>query len=186
MVKGHADDAMILHGQVRRDDRLGNDAADEAADFGRMRVSPAVIDARRNLSGVCGRWYPFILDLHRFSLQLLVLWLFMMILVVLLLILLLVLFVRGVGWFMRFLTALFCLGHLVFGIRNGFMFLHQLFVLRMLLFGLTLLGFWSSGFLFLRSLHWPVDAVDLGVGGVSFVELLILHEFWAGERLSLE
>ena len=65
-VKGHADDAMVLHGQVRQDDRLGNDAADEAADFGRRRVSPAVIDARRNLSGVCGHWYPFILDLHRF------------------------------------------------------------------------------------------------------------------------
>ena len=65
-VKGHADGAMILHGQVRRDDRLGNDAADEAADFGRRRVSPDVIDARRNLSGVCGRRYPFILDLHRF------------------------------------------------------------------------------------------------------------------------
>ena len=28
-VKGHADDAMVLHGQVRQDDRLGNDAADE-------------------------------------------------------------------------------------------------------------------------------------------------------------
>ena len=34
--------------------------------LGRRRVSPAVIDARRNLSGVCGRWYPVILDLHRF------------------------------------------------------------------------------------------------------------------------
>ena len=56
----------------------------------------------------------------------------------------------------------------------------------MLLFGLTLLGFWSSGCLFLSSLHWPVDGVDLGVGGVSYVELLILYELWAGERLSLE
>ena len=28
--------------------------------------------------------------------------------------------------------------------------------------------------------------MDLGVCGVSFVELLILHELWAGERLSLE
>ena len=28
--------------------------------------------------------------------------------------------------------------------------------------------------------------MDLGVGGVSFVELLILYELWAGERLSLE
>ena len=67
-VKGHADDGMVLHGQVRREDKLGNDAADEAADFGRRRVSLAVIDARRNLSGVCGRWYPVILDLHRFFL----------------------------------------------------------------------------------------------------------------------
>ena len=65
-VKGHADDAMVLHGQVRQEDRLGNDAADEAADFGRRRVSPAVIDARRNLSGVCARWYPVVLDFHRF------------------------------------------------------------------------------------------------------------------------
>ena len=65
-VKGHADDGMVFHGQVRREDKLGNDAADEAADFGRRRVGPAVIDARRNLSGVSGRWYPIILDLHRF------------------------------------------------------------------------------------------------------------------------
>ena len=56
-VKGHADDGMVLHGQVRREDKAG---------LGRRRVSPAVIDARRNLSGVCGRWYPVILDLHRF------------------------------------------------------------------------------------------------------------------------
>ena len=32
-VNGHADDAMVLHGQVRQEDRLGNDAADEAAVF---------------------------------------------------------------------------------------------------------------------------------------------------------
>ena len=47
-VKGHADDGMVFHGQVRREDKLGNDAADEAADFGRRRASPVVIDARRN------------------------------------------------------------------------------------------------------------------------------------------
>ena len=56
----------MLHGQVREIDRLGDDAADEAADFGRRRVGSAVIDARRNLSGVCNRWYPVVLDLHRF------------------------------------------------------------------------------------------------------------------------
>ena len=64
--KGHADEGMVLDCRVREVDRLGNDAADEAADFGRRRVGDAVIDARRNLSGVCRRWYPIILDLHRF------------------------------------------------------------------------------------------------------------------------
>ena len=57
---------MVLNGQVRKDDRLGNGAADEAADFGRRRVGNAVIEARRNLSGVYGRWYLVVLDLHRF------------------------------------------------------------------------------------------------------------------------
>ena len=64
--KGHADEGMVLDGRVREIDKLGNDAADEAADFGRKRVGNAVIDARRNLSGVCGRLYPVVLDLHRF------------------------------------------------------------------------------------------------------------------------
>ena len=66
-VKGHADEGLVAAGRVRELDRLGNNAADEAADFGRRRVGPAVLDARRNLSGVCGRWYPVILDLHRGS-----------------------------------------------------------------------------------------------------------------------
>ena len=65
-VKGHADEGMVLDGRVRELDRLGNAAADEAADFGRRRVSNVVIDARRNLSGVCSRWYLVLLDLHRF------------------------------------------------------------------------------------------------------------------------
>ena len=51
-VKGHADEAMVRSGQVHEGDRLGNCAADEAADFGRRRVGNLVIDARRNLSGV--------------------------------------------------------------------------------------------------------------------------------------
>ena len=39
---------------------------------------------------------------------------------------------------------------------------------------------------FLGSLHWPRGAGDLGVGGVSYLELLILYEQWAGERLVVE
>ena len=38
----------------------------------------------------------------------------------------------------------------------------------------------------LGTLHWPVSDADLGVGGVSYVELLVLHEPGAGERLVLE
>ena len=34
-VKGHADEGLVLDGRVRELDRLGNSAADEAADFGR-------------------------------------------------------------------------------------------------------------------------------------------------------
>ena len=39
---------------------------------------------------------------------------------------------------------------------------------------------------FIGTLHWPVAGADLGVGGISYVELLILYELWAGERVSLE
>ena len=123
------------------------------------------------------------------SLPFLVLWSIMMVGMVLLLILwsgLLVLVLKGVDWFMLFGTGLFCLGRMVFGIRNGLMFLQLLSVLMMLLIGLILLVFWLSGFPFLGSLHWPVDGLDLGVGGIPHEELLILYELWAGERLSLE
>ena len=36
------------------------------------------------------------------------------------------------------------------------------------------------------TLHWPAGGSDLGVGGISYVELLILYELWARERVSLE
>ena len=39
---------------------------------------------------------------------------------------------------------------------------------------------------FLSSLSWPGEVVDLGAGGISYVELLILYERWAGERLLIE
>ena len=39
---------------------------------------------------------------------------------------------------------------------------------------------------FLGILHWFVGSVNLGVGGISYVELLTLYELWVGERLSLE
>ena len=66
-VKGHADEAMVRTGTVRGLDKLGNDGLMRLlADFGRRRVPWWVIDARRNLSGVCSRWRPVVLVLHLF------------------------------------------------------------------------------------------------------------------------
>ena len=48
-VKGHATDTMVAQGKVRREDKDSKDAADIAADFGRLRQPEVVIDARRNL-----------------------------------------------------------------------------------------------------------------------------------------
>ena len=39
---------------------------------------------------------------------------------------------------------------------------------------------------FLNTLHWPSGSADLGHFGVSFLELLILFEHWAGHRLFSE
>ena len=39
---------------------------------------------------------------------------------------------------------------------------------------------------FLSSLSWPGEVTDLGPGGISYIELLILYERWAGERLRVE
>ena len=147
-VKGHADDGMVLRGQVRREDRLGNDAADEAADFGRRRsVLLSLIFVVTCLGFVVSGTLSF-LTFIVFSLLFLVPWLTMMVLAVLLLIHLfglLVLFVRGVGWFMRFVTVLFYRVLLVFGVLIGFRFQLLLSVLRMLLFSLTPQVFWLSG-----------------------------------------
>ena len=56
----------------------------------------------------------------------------------------------------------------------------------MLHFGLKPLVSLVKWLSFLASLHWPAGGSDLGVGGISYLELLILYELWAGERLSLE
>ena len=101
----------------------------------------------------------------------------MMILVVLLLILLnglLVLYVRDVGWSMRFGTVPFCLDLLVFGVRSGFQIpATAICADDIALWPYTpgLLVKWLS---FLNSLHWPVGDLDLGVGGVFLCEVAYL------------
>ena len=188
-VKGHADEVMVRAGQVRDTDRLGNNAADEAADFGRRRVNHAVIDARRNLSGVCNRWYPVILDLHRFFIAVSRA---------------VVNYDGGPGtapdplvWSAGSLPKRRRLVHAV----RDCAFLPGppgLLDSDWVIFPAPVItdddiAFWpyTPGLLvkwvsFLASLHWPAGGSDLGVGGISYVELLILYELWAGERLSLE
>ena len=145
-VKGHADECMVLEGRVRDLDRLGNKAADEAADFGRRRVPVHVVDARRNLVGVCSRWYPVVRHLHRFLLLLPELLSIMMMAVVLrqtLLFGLLVLCLRGGGLLMLFVTLLYCLVLLIFGLGVGFLLVSVVSLLMMFGFGLTLCLFLS-------------------------------------------
>ena len=183
-VKGHADEAMVRACTVRGLDKLGNDGADEAADFGRRRVPWTVIDARRNLSGVCSRWRPLVLVLHRFFLAI----------------------SRAVVNHDDGAGSV--LGPLVWSagsapkrrrvaVRNR-AFLPgppDLWVgawisvaatsiscrdIEVWPFSVGMLVKWVS---FLSSLHWPAGGSDLGVGGVFYVELLILYELWAGERL---
>ena len=80
----------------------------------------------------------------------------------------------------------FCLDHLVFGILIGLNIpASAIWAADVALWPNTpgLLIKWVT---FLESLHWPAGGLDLGVGGISYVELLILYELWAGERLSLE
>ena len=188
-VKGHVDEGMDFDGRVRELDRLGNNAADEAADFGRRRYGPAVIDARRNLSGVCGRWYPVVLDLHRFFIA----------------ISRAVVYHDGFGG-----TAPDPMVWSADSLPKRRRIVHAVRNLAVLPGPLALwLGEWVAGpsvaidaddvaqwpytpgllvkwVSFLGSLHWLVGEVDLGVGGISYVELLILYGLWAGERLSLE
>ena len=164
---------------------MGNNAADEASDFGRRSVGGAVIDARRNLSGVCGRWYLVILDLHRFFIDI----------------------SRAVvNHDGRDGTAsdplVWSAGahpkrrRLVHAVRDR-AFLPGppgiwVYVPASAICAEDIahrpktLGFLVKWVSFLGSPHWPAGGLDLGVGGISFVELLILYELWAGERLSLE
>ena len=188
-VKGHASEDMVVDGRVRDLDRLGNRAADEAADFGRRRVPVRVIDARMNFVGVCNRWYPVVCHFHRFFCG----------------------YCQGCSQYDDSGGAapnplVWSAGSLpkrkgvVDAVRN-FAFLPGLVGIwggdwvsfavcgitvedvRVWPYSVSLLVKVSA---FLGTLHWPAGADDLGVGGVSFVELLILYELWAGERLSLE
>ena len=52
-VEGLAEEGMVLDGRVREQDKVGNNAADDVADFGPRSVHHAIIVVGRNFSGVC-------------------------------------------------------------------------------------------------------------------------------------
>ena len=180
---------MVRRGQVRIADKIGNDMADEAADFGRRRVGENVLDARREFSRACRIWYPIIRDLHRFFIA-----------------------IAGVivnddgkggtapdplcwcsgaeGKRRRVTDAV-----RDFAMIPGPQSLWSGSWVRWPVIHISNedVGWWpfSPGALvklaaFLSSLSWPCEVTDLGPGGVSYLELLILHERWAGERLRIE
>ena len=62
--KGHADESMVPDGRML--DKIGDDLADRAADFGRRRVPPAVIDSKRMVHSACTARDSLIPDSHRF------------------------------------------------------------------------------------------------------------------------
>ena len=188
-VEGHADDDMVAVGRVRVEDRVGNDLADRAADFGRRRVSDLVMDVRTRFLSACSSWYPVVMEIHRFFVAI----------------------ARAAvnedgcaGVALH--PAIWSSGGLIKRCKVRVFVWEYAWVPGP--FGLWRHGsigwpcievrdvdvvFWpySVGLLvklcsFLSSLHWPSTAGDLGVGGVSFVELLILYERWAGERLVLK
>ena len=188
-VKGHASEDMVVDGRVRDLDLLGNRAADEAADFGRRRVPVHVIDARRNLVGGCNRWYPVVRHLHRFFVAIAravvnhddsggtapnpLVW--------------------SAGSLPKKRRVVDAVRDFAFlpgpvGIWNGNWVSFGVSSVtaedvRVWPYSVSLL---DKILAFLGTLHWPAGDVEFGVGGVSFVELLILYEQWAGERLILE
>ena len=194
--------ALVRGGRVRELDKIGNDMADRAADLGRRRVGAALENDRKGYSDACRNWYPIMLDLHRFFIAIsravvnedgrgggeg-----------------------EGGGWGGGEEVAPDPMVWSAGGRQKRRRPIEAVRDYAMLpgpqrLWG----GGWfrwpdirisaddvrcwpfTTGALvnlaaFLSSLHWPDEVTDLGPGGVSYVELLILYERWAGERLRIE
>ena len=188
-VKGHADEAMAQAGGVHELDRLVNNGADGAADFGRRRVHWGVVNAHRNFAGVCSRWRPVVLSLHLLFLAISMavvhhdgeagasmdpmIW--------------------SAGGIPKRREEVHAVGNRAFlpgpaGIWDGGwvgvaatpITCHDIEAWP------HSVGRFVKCVAFLATLHWSQGEVDLGVGSVSFVEILILYELWAGERLDVE
>ena len=188
-VKGHADEGLVAQGRVREVDRGGNNEADAAADLGRKRVHYSISDAGRLVFRACARWYPVVQKLHRFFIA----------------IARVALNDDGVAGTTLHPVVWSAAANpkrrrVEQAIRNfawlpgpAHLWVSVWYQMPVACIGEADVAIWpfSVDLLvkfvhFLGSLHWPCGAGDLGVGGVSYLELIILYEKWAGERLMLE
>ena len=174
---------------MRALEKACNDLADKAADFGRKRLPAGVIDAERLCLAAFREWCPVVYDLHRFFIAIAGA----------------VVYEDGHGdsathpivWDRRrhpekrkvhqavreFAWAPGPPDHWRHG-SVGWPAIHV---------NAADVAVWpcSAGMLvklcaFLCSLHWPTVVEDFGISGISFMELLIPYERWAGERLVWE
>ena len=189
-VMGHVKDVDVQQGRVRLVDQQGNAEADAAADLGRRHQSEALIDTGRRLLQARCHWYPIMADLHRFMIAV----------------------ARvsvnhdGKGgaapdplvWDqesrpkirkldIRFNVDLASLpgppgflNHSCIHVHAGRITADDVAAWP---YSVGILVRFTS---FLSTLHWPSGAGDLGHFGVSFLELLIFFEQWAGHRLLSE
>ena len=188
-LKGHAAEGLVRGGRVRELDKVGNDMADRAADLGRRRVGAGVMDARRNLSNACRSWYPVLGDLHRFFIA----------------ISRSVVNEDGRGGTAPHPVVWSAGGRLkrrrpVEPVRDYTLlpgpqrlWIGSWFRWPTVVVSADDLGRWpfSCSALvkmaaFLSSLSRPGEVSDLGPGGISYIELLILYERWAAEWLCVE
>ena len=189
-VKGHAKDDDVQHGRVRLTDQQGNVEADIAADLGRRHQSEILINARRRLLQARSYWYPIMTDLHRFMIAIArvsvnhdgkggtapdpLVW------------------DQGSRPKVRKLAIRVNVDLASLPGPPGFLNSSWIQVDAGHITGADISAWpYSVGILvrftsFLRTLHWPSGSVDLGHFGISFLELLILFEQWAGHRLLSE
>ena len=189
-VKGHATRAMVDSGDVRLDDLVGNNGADAAADLGRLRQQDDVITARRDLLRVRRFWYPIIFDLHKFMVAVsrievnhdgfggtapdAMVW--------------------DKGGIVKTRAPSFRLivDNATLPGPPGFLSstwctLYPLPITQedvaVWPCSVNIILVFSS---FLASLHWPQGNPDLGKFGISYFELLLMFEIFAGHRLHAE
>ena len=189
-VKGHAKDDDVQHGRVRLTDQQGNVEADLATDLGRRHQTEMLIDARRKLLQARSYWYPIMTDLHRFMIAVArvsvnhdgkggsapdpLVW------------------DQGSKPKARKLAIRVNVDLASLPGPPGFLGGPWIQVDGGCVSGADIAAWpYSVGILvrftsFLNTFHWPSGSDDMGHFGVSFLELLILFEQWAGHRLLSE